>query len=300
MRRAATLVESDEGRNPDLIVLDTGGTPAGAAAAARLALRRRARLILGPLFASEVRPVLDTVAGKAPVLSFSNDEALLESGAFLLGLTPAQLTSAILHYARGRGIRRVAVVAGDDGWGSRTAAAARAAQAELGLDLAILTSAPQSTAALRLAAGGELPDALLASGGGASFVAAAQAIRGSGVQLLGTMRAIDHSPSVLAAIAGAWLAAPDPAGFAEFARNYEARHGGAPGAIAALAYDGAMIAKALRESGRFDRAGLLAGSGFPGVTGALRFRSNGSCARELAILAADANGYSVVGTSAAA
>lgn len=301
MRRAATLVESDEGRNADLIVFDTGGTPAGAAAAARLALRRRARLILGPLFAPEVRPVLDAVAGKVPVLSFSNDSALLESGAFLLGITPAQLTTAILHYARGRGIRRVALFTGNDGWGAQTAVAARALQGELGLDLRVLASDPPTPAALRAAAGGgELPDALLLSGGGASLLAAARAFKGSGVQLLGTMRAIDHSPSTLAALEGAWLASPDPAAFSEFARNYEMRHGGAPGAIAALAHDGAMIAKTLREGGRLDRPGLLATREFAGITGNLRFRSDGSCARELAILAVDANGYSVVEKSAAA
>lgn len=299
MRRAATLAQSEQGREPELIVLDTGGTAAGAAGAARLALRRKARIILGPLFGPEVRPVVEAVAGKVPVLSFSNDGGLRESGAFLLGITPAQLTAAILRYARGRGVRRVALFADADSWGKETAAAAQALQGELGMELRVLGTAP-SAAALRAEMGGELPDALLVSGGGAALTASALALKGSGVQLLGTHRAIDHAPAALAALQGAWLASPDPGAFAEFARNYESRHGGAPGAIAALAYDAAMIAKTLREAGRMDRDGLLASPGFAGVTGTLRFRSDGSCARELAILLAGADGYSVVGKSASA
>lgn len=300
MRRAATLVQSDQGRDPELIVFDTGGTPSGAAAAARLALRRNAKLILGPLFAAEVRSVLEGVGARVPVLSFSNDSSLRESGAFLMGITPAQLTVAILQYARSRGIRRVALFAGSDGWGMQTAAAAQALRNELGIDIVVLADAPPSAGALRQAAGGELPDALLLSGAGTPFAAVAQALKGSGVQLLGTFRAIDHAPSALAAIEGAWFASPDPGAFAEFARNYEARHGGTPGAIAALAHDGAVIAKALRETDQLDREGLLAARSFAGVTGTLRFRSDGSCTREVAILAAGANGYSIVGKSAAA
>lgn len=296
MRRAATLVQSDQGRDPELIVIDTGGTPSGAAAAARMALRRNAKLILGPLFAPEVRPVLDSVGGKVPVLSFSNDSALRESGAFMLGITPGQLMSGILQYARGRGIRRVALFAGNDLWSARNAAAASTLQNSLGIDLVMLAAPPASAAELRQAAG-DLPDALLLPGSGAELLAAARALRGSGVQLLGTMRGIDHSPSALALLQGAWFASPDPAAFAQFARMFEARHGSTPGAIAALAHDGAVIARDLRQADSLDRSGLLAARGFAGVTGTLRFRSDGSCTRELAILAADASGYSVVGTS---
>lgn len=300
MRRAATLVQTDQGREPDLVVLDTGGAPTQAANAARQAIRRGARMILGPLFTAEVRPVLDQVAGKIPVLSFSNNSALRDSGAFVMGITPNQLTASILQYARSRGVRTVAMFAEADEWGQQSTISARALQGMLGIDVITLATAPMSPEMLRAASGGTLPDALFLAGGSATVVAVARALRGSGVQLLGTIRGIDYAPAASTAMEGAWFASPDPAAFADFANSYETKHGGAPGAIAALAYDGATVARTLRETGAIDRTALLASGGFQCVTGKLQFRSDGSCARELSILVADAGGYSVVGKSVSA
>ncbi|WP_243395789.1 ABC transporter substrate-binding protein [Sphingomonas oleivorans] len=298
MQRAAALAQPIDGRDAQLFVFDTGGTAEGAQAAARQAIRRGAKLILGPLFAAEVRPVLAAAGGRVPVLSFSNDDSLHDSGAFLLGLTPSQMTGAILQYARKRGVRTVAMPAGEGNWARAAAEMATRLQGEIGISL--ITVAGTDAAALSQANGGELPDALFLPDGGAGFIAAARALKGSGVQMLGTMQALDHAPASLAAIEGAWLAAPDPAAFAQFARDHQARNGGAPGAIAALAYDAANIAKSLATAGQVDRAGLLAGAGFPGVTGAVRFRADGTCVRELSILVAGAEGYSAVDRSASA
>ncbi len=297
MQRAATLAQPPSGRNDELIVLDTQGTPAGAAAAAAQAIRRGARMILGPLFAAEVRPVLAAVAGRIPVLSFSNDAALLESGAFLLGITAPQLTEAVLRYARRRGVRSIALIGPDSGWSRQSFDAARRLQNELGLTLTAIEPAGLP-AALRTAGGP--PDAILAPEGGAPFLDTARALRGSDVQLLGTLQALDYAPAALAVLDGAWLAAPDPAGFADFARAYEARNGTAPGAIAALAYDAAGIAGAMRAAGVIDRDALLGAAGFNGVAGAVRFRADGSCARTLAILVASPDGYTVAERSAPA
>ena len=295
MQRAATLAQPAASRNDELIVLDTQGTPAGATAAAAQALRRGARMILGPLFAAEVRPVVAAVAGRIPVLSFSNDATLLESGAFLLGITAPQLTAALLRYARGRGVRSVALLGGDSPWSRQSFDTALRLAPELGLTLRTTDApAPEALlAVLRKGNGGVLPDAVLLPEGSAPFVAAARALRGSEVQLLGTLQALDYAPAALAALDGAWLAAPDPAGFADFARNYEARNGSAPGAIAALAFDAMGIVSAMRAAGVVDRGALLAPAGFRGVAGAVRFRADGSCTRELAILVANPAGYSV-------
>lgn len=305
MRRAATLAQPAAARNDELIVLDTQGTAAGAAAAAAQALRRGARMILGPLFAAEVRPVLAAVAGRIPVLSFSNDATLLESGAFLLGITAPQLTDAVLRYARRRGVRSVALLGSDSAWSRQSLDTALRLQNELGLAARPIDPAAAATpaallATLRQANGGNLPDALLLPEGGAPFIAAANALRGNDVQLLGTLQALDYAPGSLAALDGAWLAAPDPAGFADFARTYEARNGTAPGAIAALAYDAAGIVNRMRAAGVIDRDALLVAAGFPGVAGAVRFRADGSCTRDLAILVANPAGYAVAERSAAA
>jgi len=298
MARAAALVALPA-KVPAALVIDTA---AGAAAAAQGAVKRGAKMILGPLFAADVRPVVAAVAGRAPVLAFSNDAGLYDSGAFVLGITASQQVTAVLRYGRQRGLRRIGLLAPADGWGAQVTAAMTRLQGELGYEL-VPVAAPADKAGLGAALGrmaGGAPDALLVAEGGAGFVAAARGLAGSGVQLLGLMQAVDYAPAALQAAAGAWIAAPDPAAFATFATAYQAQHGGAPGTIAALAYDAAGIVAALRAEDRLTRAGLLALDGYRGVTGTLQFRSDGSCVRELAILVAGPDGYQVAAASASA
>ncbi len=287
MQRAAAMVQAPRDPaaaaaaaaavDPPLLVLDTGGTPAGAAAAAIEAMKRKAAIVLGPLAGFEVRPVVAAVAGRVPVLAFTNDEGLRDSGAFLLGITPTQSIGAILGYARSRGIRRIAIREGTSPWGVAGAAVARDTAADLGLVVvpAAASGAPEA-------------DALLVIEGGAAFTAAAQAVAGTGVQVLGTVQALDADPQ---GVTGAWIAAPDPRATADFTRDFEARNGRAPGMVAALAYDAAAIARTLRQRDALSRAGLLQPQGFSGVTGSLRFREDGSAARSLTMLVAGADGW---------
>lgn len=292
MQRAAAMAQPTDARDAALMVLDTGGTASGAAAVAADALRRGAAFILGPLFAGEVRSVTAAVAGRVPVLAFSNDETLGDGGAFLLGITATQAVAGVLGYARRRGVRSVAMLGGASPWAAQAAAAALRQQGEIGL--VVRTVATADAAALRRTNGGELPDALLVAEGGAAFAAAARAIAGSGVQLLGTLEAIEPGQPIGPDIQGAWIAAPDPAAVGDFAQDFEQRNGGAPGLIAALAYDGAGIVRSLLAAARLDRAGLLQTASFPGVAGAVHFREDGSATRQLAILVADASGFSPV------
>lgn len=270
-----------------LRVFDTGGTPAGAAAAAQQALRARAGIVLGPLTSAEVAPVAQAVAGKVPVVAFSNDPALTGSGAFLFGVTARQATVAILRYARTRGVRRVLVVGDGGGWSTASGDVAKGLEAELGLTVSRVTVTPGAP----LPVVGDAPDAVLVPGGGDALLAAARALRDAGVQLLATFQGVDYRPEALAALQGAWIASPDPEAFGGFASNYEARNGGRPGTIAALAYDAVGVARQLRAANQLSREGLLGEQGFSGVAGNVRFRTDGSCARTFAILVADPNGY---------
>ncbi|WP_367613596.1 ABC transporter substrate-binding protein [Sphingomonas sp. AP4-R1] len=290
MARAGGLAQGKDGKG--LIVADTGGTPEGAAAAARDAIKKGAGLILGPLAAAEVAPVV-AVAGSVPVLAFSNDLALRESGAFLLGVTADQAVLPLLNYARSRGVRRVAVLAGTDAWGLQVAAAAKLAAVRGGLDL---VTAPAGSALDAFLRGPGAPDALLASG---DLVAPARAIGDSGVQLLGAFTGLDAAPATLTQIEGAWLSAPDPAGFRTFADAFEQANGVAPGVIAGLAFDAATIAQTLRKAGSMDRSALLSGRSFDGVCGAVRFRADGSAARAMAILAVTKGNYLLAQPAAA-
>lgn len=290
MERAARLAESDAALT---IALDTGGTAAGAQAAALAAVKRKAALILGPITSAEAQAASAAVAGRLPVIAFTNDANAGASGAYVFGLTPAQTTSSVLRYARSRGVRRVVVVGDGSPWSNAAGAVADRLQGELGLDIRAITV----TEGQPLPAAGDAPDAVLIPGSGDAVLAAARNLKDSGIQLLATVQALDNRPAALSALEGAWIAAPDPAKFGTFSAEYEAKNGGGAGALAALAYDAATIARRLRDAGTLDRAGLLGGEGFDCVMGKVRFRTDGSCARDLAILVAGPGGYESVATS---
>ncbi|MEO6093879.1 MAG: penicillin-binding protein activator [Novosphingobium sp.] len=296
MERAATLAQVATQRDA-FRVFDTGGTPEGAAAAGRAARNAGVGIVFGPVFGREVPAVLRALGPGIPVVTFSNDAALIESGAFLLGLTARQSVTAALAYAAGRGIRRVAISGPVEGWGAQARAAALAAGPALGLECTQLAAGATSLAGVS-GSGDGLPDAVLCSDP-AALIALAPQLAAQGVQALAAFQALDLAPDVLARLEGAWIAAPDPARFAGFARAYELRNGSAPGAIAALAYDAANIADQLRRSGGTDRSALLAPNGFKAISGDIRFREDGSAARSLAILQVSAGGLRTVATQLA-
>lgn len=287
MAQAASLVENAPGA---LVQFDTGGTAAGAAQAAQAALRRKCAMILGPLLSEEAGAVATAAGGRVPVLAFTNDRAVQAPGAHVFGITASQATTAMLRYARSRGVRDVLVLGDGGAWSAASAAAAISVQAELGMtvraaDVIVGQPAPNL---------GDAPDAVLVPGDGEAALAAARNLRSTGVQLLATVQALDYQPAVIAALEGAWMASPDPDRFDSFASRFEARHGGNPGAIAALAYDAATIVSGLRAQDLLSRDGLLNPRGFECVTGPVRFRTDGSCARQFAILAATNGVYEKV------
>ena len=279
---AQPLAAAGGAKPPPLPVFDCGTGSDGGAAAARAAIATGAPLLIGPVYGPQVAGAL-AAAGGVPVLTLSND-ADVARGSFVLGITAGQAVGAILGYARARGVRRVMVAAGPSRWDMAAAAAAAIVARDLGL---VLTA--------------DAPDAVLVPGDADALTAAARARERDGPQLLGTYQGLALTGAGLDAIDGAWLAAPDPAAFAEFARRFETAFGNPPGALAGLAYDAASIARSLRASGHGDpasvRDALTGSAGFPGVAGAVRFRADGSATRELAILVADGGSFRAVARS---
>lgn len=294
MQEAALLAKiAAKDNDGELLVLDTAGTPAGAAEAARQALAKGAGIVLGPLFSDEAAAAAAQIGGKVPVVAFTNNIGAKLSGAHVFGITPSQSTTAVLRYARTRGVRDLLVIGDGADWSNAVRAAALNSQGELGMDVRALDVRDGQP----LPDAGQVPAAVLIPGGGPELLAAAKNLRGLGVQLLATMQGLDYRPVALEALDGAWLSSVDPESFADFSSAYEARSGGNPGAIAALAYDATMIAEKLRAADRLDRAGLLDPAGFDCITGPVRFRTDGSCARQFAIVVAGPDGYEKVAVS---
>ena len=290
MQRAAMLAETDANL---LVTIDTAGTATGASAAAEAALKRGAAMILGPLTSWEAAAAANVVQRRVPVIAFTNNAAAAANGAYVFGLTPVQATVSVLRYARSRGVKSVLVIGDGSAWSNAASESAAKAQGAIGLDVRAVTVGAGGA----LPAIGDAPDAVLVPGSGDAVLAAARNLKDTGVQLLGTVQALDYRPSALDALSGAWIAAPDPKAFGGFASEFEARNGGDPGTLAALAYDASKIVRALRDRNALSREGLLGTESFACVTGAVRFRTDGSCSRDLSILVASREGYESVAVS---
>jgi hypothetical protein len=136
-------------------------------------------------------------------------------------------------------------------------------------------------------------------------VATADALAAAGanlrnIQLLGT--GLWDNPRVFAspALQGGLYAAPDPSGFRAFAGRYRTKYGAEPVRTATLAYDAvALVAALSRTQGaqRFAPETLTNSSGFAGIDGLFRFRSDGTNERGLAVMkVATGGGVAVAGS----
>ncbi|HEY1154490.1 MAG TPA: ABC transporter substrate-binding protein, partial [Pseudolabrys sp.] len=148
-------------------------------------------------------------------------------------------------------------------------------------------------------------DALFLADDGDNVVAIADALTAAGanlkrLQLLGT--GLWDSPRVFASatMQGGLYAAPDPSGFRAFSGRYSAKFGQQPVRTATLAYDAvALVAALARTQGgqRFAADVLTNPSGFAGVDGLFRFRSDGTNQRGLAVMrVASGGGQAVAGS----
>lgn len=284
MARAASLAVA-EGQGPKLF--DTADTAEGAAAAATAALAGGARLLLGPLKADQTPAVL-TVAGKVPVVTFSNDDALLAQGAFVMGITPAQSVSAAFSYARAQGLTRIALVARDTPLGVASVAAARAVASAGGITLTAALLRDPGRGGLAAALQGGKPQAVYLPDGGTTLAGFAGVLAGAGLQILGSVQWGVGDVTANPDLTGAWFAAPPPDLFQPFADRFEASFGEPPGVVAALGHDAALLAAGLGNARALNRRGLTRSGGFTGVLGAFRFLADGRCVRDLSILRVEA------------
>jgi branched-chain amino acid transport system substrate-binding protein len=151
MLRAAQLA-LDAPDAPVLLARDTGGTPQGAAAAARAAIDAGAGLLLGPLTASETEAVapLARNAGVA-VLAFTNDPAQAQPGVWTLGITPAQQVRRLVAAAQTQGKSQFAALLPDSDFGRAMANALQQTTEARGLPAPIIRHYTPGMAAITTA-----------------------------------------------------------------------------------------------------------------------------------------------------
>ena len=111
-----------EVNNPNLLLMpkDTGGTPAGARAAAQEALSEGAELVLGPLLRDSVQAISPmTRAAGVQIISFSTDSSVSGDGVYLLSFQPEQEVARVTRYAVSKNRYRFAALVPLTAYGNR-------------------------------------------------------------------------------------------------------------------------------------------------------------------------------------
>lgn len=300
LRNAAELAYEDfQKPNLQILVKDDRGTPDGAREAAQAAFAEGAEMVLGPLFAGSVQAAGSAAraAGK-PVIAFSTDAAVAARGVYLISFLPQSEVDRIVDEAIAGGRRSFAALIPETTYGNAVEAQFREAVARRNARLVGIERYPAGNpgAAVErlrrvIAGGGAQADALFVPDTAEGLLTVAPALTKVGfsparVRPLGLALWNDPRVTVQPAFQSARFAAPDMAGFSNFAQRYQARFGAAPPRTASLGYDAVSLTVALvRQYGsqRFADATLTNPAGFSGLDGTFRFSSEGVSERTLAV-----------------
>ncbi len=309
MRNAAEMAIAEfNAPNIQLLVKDDGGTAETARIGAQQSLDEGAEIILGPLFAQSVTFVGQVArARNVPVIAFSTDTNVAASGVYLLSFLPESDVDRIVQYSLSTGKHSFAALIPDNPYGTVVEAAFKQVVARRNGQVVGLERYPHDQAGMagpvgNIAQASARADALFIPDGGDAVpgVVAALAARGVNtkrLQLLGTGLWDDPRIYATPALDGGWFAAPDGVGYRNFSQRYRARYKQDPVRTATLAYDAvALIAALVKTQGaaRFSQETLTNPSGFSGIDGLFRFRSDGTNDRGLAVLRVTSGGPQVI------
>jgi ABC-type branched-subunit amino acid transport system substrate-binding protein len=309
MRNAAEMALAEfQNPNIQLLIKDDGGNAQGAQQGTQQALDEGAEMILGPLFASSVPATAQLTRAKGvSVIAFSTDSSVAGRGVYLLSFLPESDVNRIVDYAAGTGKRSFAACLPDNAYGNVVEATFKQAVGRKGGRIVAFEKygADRATATRTVAQSLGQADALFLADDGESLVATADALTAAGanlknIQLLGTGLWDNPRVSASPALQGGLYAAPDPAGFRSFSTRYRAKFGADPVRTATLAYDAvALVAALARTQGpqRFSPEVLTNPSGFAGIDGLFRFRTDGANERGLAVMRVASGGSQPVAGS---
>ena len=308
MKNAAEMALAEfQNPNIQLLIKDDGGSPQGAQQVTQQALGEGAEIILGPLFAASVPATAQlTRARGISVIAFSTDSSVAGRGVYLLSFLPESDVNRIVDYSASIGKKSFAALLPDNAYGNVVEAAFKQAVGRRSGRIVAFEKygADRATPARTVAQALGSADALFIADDGDSVVQVADALAAAGanlrnIQLLGT--GLWDNPRVYAspALQGGLYAAPDPSGFRAFSGRYRAKYGADPVRTATLAYDAVALVAALSKQGaqRFAPETLTNPSGFAGIDGLFRFRSDGSNERGLAVMKVASGGGTPVAGS---
>ena len=309
MKNAAEMALAEfSNPNIQLLIKDDAGTAQGAQQATQDALAEGVEVILGPLFAHTVSAAGASARARGiPMIAFSTDANVAARGVYLLRFLPESDVDRVVDYAVANGKRSFAGMVQDNPYGSVVEAEFQQIVARKGGRVVALERYPSDKAQMQEAVrrGSEAAraaDTVFLPGGSDAVPGVAQALAAAGagakrVQLIGTGLWDDPRIFADAAMQGGWFAAPENTGFRSFSNRYRARFGQDPVRTATLAYDGvSLVVGIVKANGprHFTDDVLTNPSGFAGVDGIFRFRSDGTNQRGLAVLRVTSSGGQIV------
>lgn len=334
LKQAGELALFDfDNPNVELISKDTRGTPEGAKSAAEEAVAQGVELVIGPLFANEVKaasPV--TQAANIPMVAFSSDQKVAGNGVYLLSFLAGSDVYRIISFAVSRGKSRFAALIPQTDYGRLVQEKFIAAAREMNVSVLAVKEYPQDAngmiepvkqiAALMpkdqkkpedadkevqidsFAPQAEEPqiDALFMPAAANTLPALAPLLPYAEIdtkklQLLGTSGWDYQGVGKESALVGAWFPAPDPKGWTDFTKRYVETYGEVPQRLATLGYDAVSLAISLSNNAsgsRYTTKQLTRPNGFSGVDGLFRLRSDGTSERGFAVLEVQKYGNKVV------
>jgi len=303
LENAARLAISElQGAVIDLRVYQTAGSASRAGIVANQAANDGAKIILGPVYAAAANAAGAAVADRGiNVLSFSNNSDVAGGNVFVLGNTFENTANRLVSYAVSQGKRKILVVNGQDVAEEKGRTAINGALARFGATSAGNSSFELSQNGISAAVPG-IRNAINTNGAQAVFLTSGTAgalpilsqmmvdngVNPANTQFIGLQRwDIPVQALDLPSLQGGWFAIPSPGLATQFNARYAAANDGKqPHAIAGLGYDGIAAIGALIKTGKpdaFSAASLTQNSGFRGVGGIFRLRSDGTNERGLAI-----------------
>ena len=282
LNAAQMAVFEGGGTGFELLPRDTGETHA--AEAARDALAAGARLLIGPVFASDVRAVAPLAAkAEVPVMALSSDVTLAKPPVWVMGFAPAPQVAAVTRFACDQGLRRFAAVIPSGAYGALVDRAFETAVRTCG-GTVVARVTPARFSALTADRAGI--DALFLPLGKEDLRRLHEQLSGppwKGVRLLGT--GLWDEPGLaddFPFLNGAWYASPSQASRLAFVEAYTRVYGAPPPRLATLAYDATALAAALAQrGGSVDLPALTNVHGFLGMDGLFRLLPDGQVERAL-------------------
>jgi branched-chain amino acid transport system substrate-binding protein len=275
---------------------DTAGE-GGAEEAARAAATDGARLIIGPLFATDV-PIVKLVAQiyGLPMLPLSTDTSLADRTVYVMGLAPGAQVERVVAYAMAHGAHNFAALVPSTPYGNLVGEVFRKVVWQGGETLVEIEyfdpSAHDVGSQIKtLAARRDRIDALFLpeSGDALKFIAdqlTAAGFNPAHTHILGTgLWDVPEIGRQSPLLVGGWYAAPDPALRRNFISSYVAAYSQEPPRLATLAYDATALAAVLaKHAGNYDEAALTNPNGFAGLDGIFRLTTSGGVERAMAVI----------------